>query len=152
MSINNTAMNHMKVVLRPILLSFVIVGCSENSAKIPTVPGRWYTEAQTLEGKDLYEANCISCHGVKGRGTVRNWQQTLEDGSYPPPPLNGTAHSWHHPKKALTLTINNGGLALGGKMPGFNDKLNDKQIDSLIAYIQSLWPDDIYRNWESRNK
>ena len=152
MSKNDIAMNNLRVVLLLTILSFVIVSCSESSDQSPTVAGRWYTKAQIPAGKELYETNCISCHGINGRGTVRNWQQPLEDGSYPPPPLNGTAHSWHHPKKALAHTINNGGLALGGKMPGFNDKFNDNQVDALVAYIQSLWPDDIYKNWESRNK
>lgn len=145
-------LNSIKLTPLPLIFSIVLMGCSDNSDQSPKISGRWYTEAQTLQGKALYEANCISCHGVNGRGLVRNWKQPLEDGSYPPPPLNGTAHTWHHSKKALTHTINNGGSALGGKMPGFGDKLNEKQVDALIAHIQSLWPDDIYRNWEIRNK
>ena len=137
------------------LLIFLLIGCSENSdhsAESSIVAGRWYTQAQVLEGNALYDVNCISCHGSKGKGILRNWQQTLEDGSYPPPPLNGTAHTWHHAKKALAHTINNGGLALGGKMPGFKDSLSVSQVDALIAYIQSLWPDKIYQSWESRIK
>lgn len=144
--------NDLTLAWFPVLLSLMLVGCSDKSDQPPTVAGRWYTVAQTLEGKDLYKTNCISCHNVNGRGAVRNWQQRLEDGSYPPPPLNGTAHTWHHSKQALAHTINNGGLALGGKMPGFKDKLDDLQVEALIAYIQNLWPDDIYQNWESRNK
>lgn len=115
------------------------------------VPDRWYSKSQVSEGEILFDANCVSCHGVKARGTVRDWKQPLEDGSYPPPPLNGTAHTWHHPKKSLVQTINNGGIAIGGKMPGFKDQLNNEQVDALIAYFQSLWSDEIYEAWESRN-
>ncbi len=140
-------------VVKPLMLllfSLLMLGCSNNEQQ-SKVAGRWYTQTQVTEGETLYDTNCISCHGIKARGTVRDWKKPLEDGSYPPPPLNGSAHTWHHPKKALIHTINNGGLAIGGKMPGFKDKLNTQQIDSLLAYIQSLWSDDIYQSWKSRD-
>jgi len=128
----------------------ILLSCSESNQE-SMVPDRWYSKSQVSEGEILFDANCVSCHGVKARGTVRDWKQPLEDGSYPPPPLNGTAHTWHHPKKSLVQTINNGGIAIGGKMPGFKDQLNNEQVDALIAYFQSLWSDEIYEAWESRN-
>ena len=33
-----------------------------------------------------------------------------------------------------------------GKMGGFGDNLSDKDIDSVLAYIKSFWPDDYYKH------
>ena len=35
-------------------------------------------------------------------------------------------------------------------MPAFKDQLNDDQINALIAYFQSKWPDDLYHKWADR--
>ena len=108
---------------------------------------RWYSTAQVNAGESLYARNCLSCHGQQGRG-ITNWKRRNPDGSFPPPPLNGTAHTWHHPMSVLRRTIREGGQALGGKMPAFKGVLNDEEIDSVIAYFQSQWSDRIYRTWE----
>lgn len=130
-----------------ITLLAVIVGCVE---KEQTIEGRWYTQEQVVNGTAIFETNCTECHGEGAQGTVADWRQKLTDGSYPPPPLNGSAHAWHHPLKALKRTIRNGGIPLGGKMPPFKDKLTDEEIDSVIAYFQSKWNNKIYSAWEER--
>jgi len=40
---------------------------------------------------------------------------------------------------------------MGGVMPGFKDKLNDKEIDFVLAWIQSHWSDKIYEEWLTIN-
>lgn len=112
---------------------------------------RWYTETQSALGKRVYEKNCTVCHGSQGQGLTENWKQPLADGSYPPPPLNGTAHTWHHPASQLLRTINNGGISQGGKMPGFDSQLTDENKIAVIAYFQNWWSDDIYDAWIARN-
>ena len=74
------------------------------------------------------------------------------DNKYPPPPLNGTAHTWHHPLNVLRRTVRKGGVSLGGSMPGFVDKLSNREIDTILAWIQSHWSDRIYRIWDKRNR
>ena len=37
-------------------------------------------------------------------------------------------------------------------MPGFKDVLSDSEIDSVIAYFQSKWSDDLYQKWVSQNQ
>ena len=32
-------------------------------------------------------------------------------------------------------------------MPPFGEKLNSQQIDAVIAWVQSNWPDEIYLRW-----
>ena len=47
--------------------------------------------------------------------------------SYPPPPLNDTAHAWHHPKWQLIEIITNGGAKYDGKMPPFKNILTNEE-------------------------
>ncbi len=123
----------------------------DNATQRSTEPiVRWYNQAQVERGNELYQANCASCHKPDASGTP-NWKQALPDGKYPPPPLNGTAHAWHHPLSILQRQIKVGGVPLGGTMPGFGNKLNEAQINEILAWVQSHWPDDIYRIWHERN-
>lgn len=112
---------------------------------------RWYDPGDIEIGASLFKQNCASCHGQNAEGTS-DWKTTDENGNFPPPPLNGTAHSWHHSKDLLKRTIRNGGAELGGVMPGFSEQLSDTEIDQVIAYFQSKWPDEIYQRWAGRNK
>ena len=71
-------------------------------------------------------------------------------GPTPPPPLNGTAHTWHHSPKQLLWTINNGGTLIGGKMPAFKDILKEEEKTAVLDYLFSLWPDKIKRVYNER--
>ncbi|MCF6172282.1 MAG: cytochrome c [Campylobacteraceae bacterium] len=112
--------------------------------------GRWYTKEQVVKGKKLFAANCSSCHGLKAEKTIK-WRQKLADGSYPPPPLNGSAHAWHHSFAQLMRQINDGGAAYGGKMPGFRGALDENEKKDIISYFQSFWNDKIYKSWYGRS-
>lgn len=70
------------------------------------------------------------------------------DRKYPPPPLNGTGHDWHHPKAALVQVIQNGSPGAKGNMPAWKDKLNDQEIKDVVAWFQSLWPPEVRTVWE----
>ena len=122
---------------------------SFSSSSPATIKGRWYTAAQVSRGEELYTAHCLTCHGVRGRATP-NWRERLPNGDYPPPPLNGTAHTWHHPLAQLRRTLADGGAPFGGTMPPFRNTLNREDRDAVLAYIQSLWPRRVYRLWEQR--
>ncbi len=115
-----------------------------------TVEGRWYTEQQVAQGAPLYQGHCSACHGVEAASTPA-WRTPGADGHYPPPPLNGSAHAWHHPMSQLRRTVREGGIALGGVMPPFKSVLDAQQIDATLAWIQSLWSDATYQQWEARN-
>ena len=107
---------------------------------------RWYTPQQINQGKTVYEQHCLTCHGIDAR-SVSQWDKMNKHGQFPPPPLNGSAHSWHHPMPLLQRTIREGGIPLGGRMPAFETILSAQEIDAVIAWFQSLWPDETYLNW-----
>ena len=113
--------------------------------------GRWYSAEQLEQGEQLFIQNCAGCHGANAELTV-DWKKTGSNGQYPPPPLNGTAHAWHHSLPQLKQTIQLGGVPVGGVMPAFESKLSDAEIDTVISYFQSKWPADTYRKWATRFK
>jgi thiol:disulfide interchange protein DsbC len=133
------------------LIPFLVLLLSGTGSLHAVNSERWFSEEQVRRGSDLFLKNCAACHGQNAEATS-NWKQTDANGNYPPPPLNGSAHAWHHPIKLLRRTIEEGGAKIGGTMPAFKGKLSDADIDAVIAYFQSFWPDTIYQNWADRNK
>ena len=112
---------------------------------------RWYTKDQVAEGAVLYQESCAACHKENAEGSP-NWRQRNAEGMLLPPPLNGTAHTWHHPLKVLRTVVKQGGEPVGGSMPAFADKLTDEQIDAILAWVQSLWSNEIYNLWLELDK
>ena len=121
----------------------------QSTAKAETVE-RWYGFTEVSKGGKIFQENCASCHKKDASGT-KNWKQTDAQGRYPPPPLNGDAHAWHHPMAVLVRSVKNGGVPLGGWMPAFKDKLTDEEIINTIAWIQSHWSNKTYSIWSKRN-
>lgn len=138
------------------MTALVLAGCEQTgSESLPNISKtkdkfsldrRWYTQAQVDMGKPLYLENCAACHQPDASGT-KDWRTRLADDSLPPPPLNGTAHTWHHPLKILRYQIVEGGASVGGTMPSFKDKLDSQKVDAVIAWVQSNWSDEIYTRW-----
>lgn len=130
----------------------LLAGCSEPTPRQLSdqgseTPTRWYNNEQVLVGAQVFAENCAVCHGDNAEGRVSDWRQRLDDGSLPPPPLNGSAHAWHHPNSVLLQVINNGGTLFGGTMPAFVDVLGKPDKLAVIAYFQNFWSDEIYAQW-----
>jgi mono/diheme cytochrome c family protein len=130
-----------------VLTVVVLAGCSPDDSVTPNVAGRWYTAEQVDQGQVLFATYCASCHGERAQGLAEDWKKTDAHGNYPPPPLNGSAHAWHHPLVVLESTIAAGGAPVGGVMPGFAGTLSAEEARATIAYFQSHWSDDIYVRW-----
>jgi mono/diheme cytochrome c family protein len=141
-----------------------LVGCSqENSSqalakttspqKISNIdtPPRRTGFAQVARGGKLYLANCATCHGSEGQGEF-NWKNPRPDGLNPAPPLNGSGHAWHHPKKILLQTIKYGSPGGKARMQPWKEKLNDQEIEDITAWFISKWPQEIYSAWYQRTK
>jgi len=130
------------------MLSLIMAGLVSYALFVDGKPARWYSVAQLEAGKPVFEKNCAQCHGFQAQGLVADWQGRLADGSYPPPPLNGTAHAWHHALPLLLQIVQDGGAVYDGKMPGFAEVLSKQEQLAVVAYFQGFWNDDVYRLWE----
>ena len=128
-----------------LLVGFLLVAGHSSAAEAE----RWYSDEQLAQGEKLFRQNCASCHGQQAEATP-DWKKTDASGNYPSPPLNGTAHAWHHDLDLLRRTVREGGAKLGGQMPAFEGVLDATQIDAVIAFFQSQWPDDLYQRWAGR--
>ncbi len=107
---------------------------------------RWYSPQQVNSGAEIYKNNCAQCHGINGQGAF-NWTKLGPDGKYPPPPLNGTGHAWHHPLNMLFHVVKNGSPGGQGNMPAWREKLSDEEMVAAIAWFQSQWPEEVYTAW-----
>ncbi|PLA74945.1 cytochrome C oxidase Cbb3 [Hydrogenovibrio sp. SC-1] len=136
------------LIIPPLLL---LMACSNKKVEQVDPPERWYSSEHVKLGQNVFMQNCAVCHGKQAQGQVDDWKQILADGGNPAPPLNGTAHAWHHSLSNLLRTIQNGGVPLGGTMPGFKGKLSQSEQLAAIAYFQSLWSDKIYNAWLERD-
>lgn len=99
-----------------------------------------------LLGRNLYQLNCATCHGADASGT-KNWRQRDAQGKFPPPPLNGTGHTWHHPTAILKELIMDGTAKTGGNMPAWRGKLSEQDVEAILSWLQTLWPQQAYDAW-----
>lgn len=101
-------------------------------------------------GKRVFEKFCSRCHGKHAEG-AKNWKKIGKDQKYPPPPLNGTGHAWHHPRHILKEIIMEG-TEPDGNMPSWKSTLNEQQIEAVISWFQTLWPDELYAAWAEMDR
>ncbi len=104
---------------------------------------------RVARGQEVYGVYCAACHGANLEGQD-NWQQRGADGLLPAPPHDETGHTWHHPDQQLFEIIKLGTAALVGgnyetTMVGFEDQLSDEDIDAVIDFIKSRWPEEVRR-------
>jgi mono/diheme cytochrome c family protein len=103
--------------------------------------------AQVARGQAVYMRHCAECHGADGKGQPGDWRVRNADGNYPPPPLDDSAHAWHHPTAVLLEAIRDGSPQGEGNMPAWKGRLSEQAMQDVVAYIKSLWSDQVYRLW-----
>ena len=99
-------------------------------------------------GEQLYAENCASCHGANLEGHP-DWRSKGADGKLPAPPHDRTGHTWHHSDSVLfnytklggTELMRRQGIDFNSGMPGFGDTLSDDEIQSILSFIKSTWPE-----------
>jgi mono/diheme cytochrome c family protein len=106
-------------------------------------------------GRQVYAANCASCHGASLEGQP-DWKRALPDGTLPAPPHDESGHTWHHPDQLLFDYTKRGGAAVVGgsfksNMPGFGDQLTDDEIWAVIAFIKSRWSPPVRQRQAERS-
>lgn len=135
-------MNQHRILLMAAAL--VLVACSDPAP--PSAPLRNLDPERIARGAELFRRHCVVCHGADAQG-AENWRVRNADGTFLPPPLNGTGHAWHHPWADLKRTIQQGTAALGGNMPPWQGVLSEQDTEDVILWFQSLWSDEVYAAW-----
>ncbi|MCF6280811.1 MAG: cytochrome c [Candidatus Polarisedimenticolaceae bacterium] len=142
----------MKKILLPIVIAALLVVVTWFAiGEMSPAQERWYSMEQVSQGKEIYSQYCRDCHG-ESAGGMFTWQTADAEGHYPPPPLDGSGHTWHHSLSLLRKMVREGGAPLGGTMPPFEGKLTAEEIDAAIAWLQSLWPVEIYTSWRDQEQ
>lgn len=151
----------MRLRIVGLAVATLAAGCSEDKERrvaiasapalvVASVP-HGLDAAHVARGAEIYKANCATCHGDKAQGAP-NWAKRGPDGKFPPPPLDSQGHAWHHPMSWLVMTVKEGSVKKGGGMPGWVGVLKDEDIGAVLAYVQSLWPEEIYQSWKSMDE
>lgn len=128
-----------------VVASIVILAACQESTSSAAADPRASNAAQVARGQALFTQHCARCHGERAQGDAQ-WRRRNRDGTFPPPPLDGSGHAWHHSRSWLKEMIRNGS-APQGNMPAWGGTLDEQQIEDLIAWFQSLWPDEVYAAW-----
>ena len=92
---------------------------SKQAAGAATTGGTGTAATQLVAaGRGLYLQNCVSCHGPQGQGQI-----------------GPTLHKLGDPDAKIARNIANG---FPPQMPPYKNKLSSAQINTLVAYVQSL--------------
>jgi len=78
-------------------------------------------------GRGIYQRECLSCHGIEGRGTRQG-----------PPLVHRTYKPAHHPNTAFHLAVKNGVRQHHwhfGHMPAV-EGLTPGEVEHVVAYIR----------------
>ena len=147
-----------KTVSALLFASIAILACSTSggdSAPMSLTPEA--TVVFVRSGEALFSGVCAACHGLSGEGQP-NWHIRKEDGTLPPPPLNGDGHTWHHGDGFLYKVVRDGGKWMESPdiphfksgMPAFGEQLSHDEIIGVITYVKSLWGEKTGRGMSIR--
>ncbi|MDC7699750.1 c-type cytochrome [Vogesella indigofera] len=113
--------------------------------------------ALVSRGRQVYLANCASCHGGQLEGQP-NWRERNGQGMLPAPPHNETGHTWHHPDDML-FALTKYGIAKVANMPDYQSAmpvyegtLSDADIVAALSWIKSQWPTEIRAQHDELNQ
>jgi mono/diheme cytochrome c family protein len=91
--------------------------------------------AQLEEGRQIFEINCVACHGAEGKG------DGAAAAALDPKPRDFTdvAYMKGRPKATLKQVISEGGQSAGLSpvMIGWKASLTPEQIESVLMYVLS---------------
>ena len=126
-----------------LLLVFVILCGIDVTILRAQTSGNATSKLKLDTGKDVYQAACLSCHGVDGKGAPR----TAVGFDTRLPDFADCSFATKEPDGDWSATIHNGGPARGFStiMPAFRDVLDEDQIDKVIGYMRGFctsksWP------------
>jgi len=113
----------------------------------PSAPANGRPVSAVEHGRAVFQRyGCIGCHGIEGRGGVRN-DNAATGGEVPPltyvaqgftkDQLKALIRAGRYPTKA-----DPNGPTPPLWMPTWKDKLSDEELDAVVEYLISLYPAD----------
>jgi len=108
-------------------------------------------------GRQVYTAQCSSCHGARLEGQS-DWRAHGPDGKLPAPPHDASGHTWHHPDEVLFRITKHGVAKVANlkdyvtAMPAYEGVLGDEEIVAVLSWIKSQWPADIRARHDQLNR
>lgn len=134
------------------MVAALLAACSRDPSggtAVPPLSLRNFEPESIAHGAALFTEHCAQCHGPKGQGHP-DWQ-TPSDGTFAAaPPLDGTGNDWKRTRLELATTIKTGVRRKKDKteiMPAWKGRLNDRDIEDVLNWMQSLWPAEVYEAW-----
>ena len=113
------------------ILSFLQASNSDTSLQaLPTSTLKVAVNETTTptDGKSVYEASCVACHGANGKGTLPSVPDFTQQGG-----------RLSQPKHVLLVNILNGVQSAGSPMPmparGGNPLLTDEELSATLDYL-----------------
>ena len=90
--------------------------------------------AVAQDAKEVYQKNCVACHGAAGKGDGAAAKMLK------PPPEDFAKALAGKSDADIAKIIKEGGKAVGksASMPPYGSKLNDEQIKGLVAFVKGL--------------
>ena len=104
--------------LSPFLQSATVAASKEQSTNIISAAASPALEGEAKRGHSLFDHNCAHCHGEDARG---------DEGP--------SLYDLKKTDARITRIVKEG---IKGEMPRFGTKLNDADIQALIAYLRTL--------------
>ncbi|MDH5752941.1 MAG: cytochrome c [Deltaproteobacteria bacterium] len=130
---------------------FVVIAIEPYWTKI--IKQQWYvyTDPGRIRlGEKLYLTYCQDCHGHKASGQFPEKPKGGLDelGKQVAPALDGTGHSFHHPLNVWHRQIKKGSRLKNSRMKSWERRMSQYEIESVVAYIQSLWPEELLDQYQ----
>lgn len=99
-------------------------GVLKVSNYVLSLSGLTHNEKAAAEGEKIFASTCVACHGAEGKGNPMLGAPDLTDNDW----LYGSSLT------SVAESVRNG---RSGKMPAWNDRLNEQQIKVLAAWVLS---------------
>ncbi len=123
----------------------LVLACAIVSAAVSAYAGAGAAadKNEIRAGRQIYQAQCASCHGVRGEGMPK-WEEPNAHGELPAPPHDPSGHTWKHADGMLYRMIDKGWRDPFNKtqhltMPAFGQTLSPAEIRAVIEYLKTLW-------------
>ena len=104
-----------------------------SSSKWPRNPVPSTAQSRAI-GKEIYQRECLECHGTEGSGDGPRAKEFKSD-------LDLSSHVLAHPSGELFVWISNG---LGNDMPAFVDQFTEERRWDLVNYIRTFGQDSLF--------